>query len=154
MDRVVEEFFRQGDQERKLGLPISPFMDRETPKIPKSQINFIEFICAPIYKSIGEQLDMMVIYENSLENLKYWKEKHALQNPDIPPTPKASIEDDSLPKVQVSNESDKSENESHENENEKEGNDTSQKQRKQSKQSTVQDRKKKNSTLTLEVPKS
>jgi hypothetical protein len=49
VDRITEEFFKQGDREKALGLPLSPFMDRATPKIPKSQINFIEFVCAPAW---------------------------------------------------------------------------------------------------------
>lgn len=73
MNRIVEEFFRQGDRERALGLPISPFMDRETPKIPKSQVNFIEFICAPVYQAVGEQLNRMDIYQICQSNLAHWK---------------------------------------------------------------------------------
>ena len=75
MNRIVEEFFQQGDRERQLGLPISPFMDRENPKIPRSQINFIEFICAPVYHSVGEQLNNMEIYKICQTNLVYWKEQ-------------------------------------------------------------------------------
>jgi hypothetical protein len=36
---IMEEFFRQGDRERNLGLPISQFMDRESVDIPKCQVN-------------------------------------------------------------------------------------------------------------------
>ncbi len=32
---VMEEFFKQGDRERELGIPISQFMDRESTSIPK-----------------------------------------------------------------------------------------------------------------------
>lgn len=46
---MTEEFFRQGDQEATLGLPISPLMDRNNSSLPLSQINFIEFIVAPLY---------------------------------------------------------------------------------------------------------
>jgi len=69
----VEEFFRQGDQERTLGREISPFMDREHPKIPKSQINFIEFICAPVYDLVGKVFHIPGICETSQENLANWK---------------------------------------------------------------------------------
>ncbi len=41
-DRVNEEFWVQGDKERSLGLPISPFMDRNNPMVAKSQqVNII-----------------------------------------------------------------------------------------------------------------
>ena len=46
---VTEEFFAQGDQEAALGLPISPLMDRNNSSLPLSQINFIEFIVAPLF---------------------------------------------------------------------------------------------------------
>lgn len=41
--RVNEEFFRQGDMEKALGLPVSPFMSREGHNIPKSQVCNILF---------------------------------------------------------------------------------------------------------------
>jgi hypothetical protein len=41
---VLEEFMRQGDKEKALGLPISPYMDRETLNIPSSQIGFIDYV--------------------------------------------------------------------------------------------------------------
>ena len=47
--RVLEEFFNQGDRERSKGLPISPMMDRESTSTALSQINFMEFVIAPLY---------------------------------------------------------------------------------------------------------
>lgn len=41
--KVMQEFFRQGDREAELGLPISPGFDRKTASLPSSQLNFIEF---------------------------------------------------------------------------------------------------------------
>ena len=35
---LEEEFFRQGDKERNLGLPISPLFDRSKQGITKSQV--------------------------------------------------------------------------------------------------------------------
>ncbi len=38
---VQEEFYLQGAQERDAGLPISPYMDSETPQpLPKMQIRY------------------------------------------------------------------------------------------------------------------
>lgn len=48
-DRVMSEFFDQGDRERELGMPISPMCDRLKPNIPRSQIGFMDFIVQPIY---------------------------------------------------------------------------------------------------------
>ena len=35
---MEEELFRQGDQEKLLGLPVSPFFDRDKPGVTKSQV--------------------------------------------------------------------------------------------------------------------
>lgn len=37
-DRVMEEFFEQGDAEKDLGLPLSPLCDRNATVIPESQV--------------------------------------------------------------------------------------------------------------------
>ena len=49
VERVMEEFYQQGDKERELGLSISPFMDRNHPQAAKCQIGFIKFIVRPLY---------------------------------------------------------------------------------------------------------
>ena len=46
---MLEEFFAQGDRERAAGLPVSPMMDRTSTSHALSQINFIEFIVAPLF---------------------------------------------------------------------------------------------------------
>lgn len=55
-NRVLEEFFMQGDQERAQGLPVSPLMDRSTTSLAISQINFIEFVVAPLFHQVCQQL--------------------------------------------------------------------------------------------------
>ena len=40
--RLAEEYYRQGDEEKRLGLPISPLCDRETSNLPTSQIGKAE----------------------------------------------------------------------------------------------------------------
>lgn len=42
----------QGDMERAAGLPISPMCDRSRATLPQSQINFIEFVVAPLYVQV------------------------------------------------------------------------------------------------------
>ena len=37
-DRIMQEFFEQGDVERQLGLDISPMCDRHTATVEKSQV--------------------------------------------------------------------------------------------------------------------
>lgn len=53
---LLEEFFRQGDLERELGLPFSPLCDRNNTLVAESQIGFIEFIVEP---SMGVCADML-----------------------------------------------------------------------------------------------
>jgi len=58
--RCVREFLQQGDEERSLGLPISPLCDRSTvADIGKSQKGFLEFVCLPLFDSLSEQEDQM-----------------------------------------------------------------------------------------------
>ena len=38
VDRIMEEFFRQGDKEREAGIEISPMCDRYNATIEKSQV--------------------------------------------------------------------------------------------------------------------
>jgi hypothetical protein len=44
--RITEEFYRQGDDERKAGIPISPFMDRSKANVPQSQVSSYLFMSA------------------------------------------------------------------------------------------------------------
>lgn len=47
-DLVMREFWAQGDEERKLNIPISFLCDRKTTKIPNAQIGFIDGIVLPL----------------------------------------------------------------------------------------------------------
>ncbi|KAM9408485.1 cGMP-inhibited 3',5'-cyclic phosphodiesterase 3B isoform 2-T2 [Pholidichthys leucotaenia] len=48
---IVNEFYEQGDEESRLGLPISPFMDRSSPQLAKLQESFITHIVGPLCNS-------------------------------------------------------------------------------------------------------
>ncbi len=37
-DRIMEEFFQQGDKERERGMEISPMCDKHTASVEKSQV--------------------------------------------------------------------------------------------------------------------
>jgi len=51
---LLEEFFKQGDLERDMGLEISPLCDRRTINIPQSQIGFITYIIEPTFALLSE----------------------------------------------------------------------------------------------------
>lgn len=69
-DRVLEEFFAQGDRERAASKPISPLCDRETTSKPTSQVGFIKFIVAPTFNSLWK-LDSEL--EEPINNLDAYK---------------------------------------------------------------------------------
>ncbi|XP_076011952.1 cGMP-inhibited 3',5'-cyclic phosphodiesterase 3B [Genypterus blacodes] len=48
---IVNEFYEQGDEEARLGLPVSPFMDRSSPQLAKLQESFITHIVGPLCNS-------------------------------------------------------------------------------------------------------
>lgn len=58
-DRVMDEFFQQGDAEKALGLPFSPLCDRNTTVIPESQVGFINLILAPALEICGDVFDRL-----------------------------------------------------------------------------------------------
>ncbi|XP_031780628.1 uncharacterized protein LOC100114896 isoform X2 [Nasonia vitripennis] len=55
--KVCEEFFRQGDYERQLNLPVTALCDRHTTSIPKIQAGFFKFVVLPLYEEWHRFLD-------------------------------------------------------------------------------------------------
>ena len=52
-ERLVDEFFHQGDLEAGLGLPVTPMMDRKTANVGRIQVGFIDVICRPLFVHLG-----------------------------------------------------------------------------------------------------
>eukprot|EP00913_Durusdinium_trenchii_P013778 g12937.t1 len=50
--RIHMEFFAQGEEERELGLPISPLCDRNEVDIAGSQVGFLHHLVLPLYKAV------------------------------------------------------------------------------------------------------
>jgi len=75
--RVMEEFFLQGEQEKKLSLPVSPFMDRDKTDIGKCQAGFITILIKPFFEEWCNFLgpDCKGIFTNVEENIKTWAEQ-------------------------------------------------------------------------------
>ena len=48
MDHQFEEFYKQGDMEKTLDLPISKFMDSENTNKEKTYLNYIQIVCRPL----------------------------------------------------------------------------------------------------------
>ncbi|KAL1518131.1 hypothetical protein ABEB36_001802 [Hypothenemus hampei] len=47
--KVCEEFFRQGDFERELGLPITSICDKQSTSVAKIQVGFFRFVVTPLF---------------------------------------------------------------------------------------------------------
>jgi len=71
---IQEEFFRQGDVERREGLPISGFMDRENPNLPGLQIGFADYIVIPLFTVLEKLLpSTKVCLDTLLANRDTWE---------------------------------------------------------------------------------
>ena len=69
--RVYEEFFIQGDLEKKKGLRVSMFCDRETTNINKAMIGFINFVVLPSINIIVNLVNEVKIFKDYCKfNLK------------------------------------------------------------------------------------
>eukprot|EP00163_Fabomonas_tropica_P008284 TRINITY_DN178_c1_g1_i1.p1 TRINITY_DN178_c1_g1~~TRINITY_DN178_c1_g1_i1.p1 ORF type:complete len:758 (-),score=139.49 TRINITY_DN178_c1_g1_i1:352-2625(-) len=69
-ERVMEEFYRQGDDEAAFGMDISPFCDRKNPTVSKCQIGFINFIVHPLYSAFSEVFPFVAQHVKQLESNK------------------------------------------------------------------------------------
>eukprot|EP01091_Cochliopodium_minus_P009194 TRINITY_DN2203_c0_g1_i1.p1 TRINITY_DN2203_c0_g1~~TRINITY_DN2203_c0_g1_i1.p1 ORF type:complete len:1414 (-),score=441.97 TRINITY_DN2203_c0_g1_i1:3-4244(-) len=75
--RVTNEFYNQGDIEKSRKLPLSPYMDRATGDLPKSQIGFISFLVQPLYSLWVDKFpSSSICVQCLLANLDFWK-KHS-----------------------------------------------------------------------------
>ena len=80
VDRLMNEFFNQGDKERKLGIkPISFLCDRFKVNIHSGQVGFINFVIRPWFNKFGRLLyedTHNKLFLNLLnENLKYMQQR-------------------------------------------------------------------------------
>ncbi|KNC98647.1 uncharacterized protein SPPG_06328 [Spizellomyces punctatus DAOM BR117] len=89
-DMVVEEFFLQGEQEKKMNLPVSPNMDRETTNPVQIGFDFNEYVARPYFEVLGELLpSMRPFVENLIGNRAKWESMGASVRPAQPPPNKS-----------------------------------------------------------------
>lgn len=71
---MFEEFFKQGDMEKVLELPISKFMDRENTNKEKSYSNYIAVVQKPLFVTylimVNDPEIYELIYDEGLEKNK------------------------------------------------------------------------------------
>jgi len=71
--QVLEEFFLQGDAEKRLGVPVQALNDREKVNRPFSQVGFIEFLVSPLLLAVVKVLPPMEAQaDQMIQNTKTW----------------------------------------------------------------------------------
>ncbi|XP_046365386.2 cAMP and cAMP-inhibited cGMP 3',5'-cyclic phosphodiesterase 10A-like [Haliotis rufescens] len=75
VDHIYEEFYVQGDKEKKYGFQPIPMMDREyKDEMPKQQVGFIGFICLPLYNTLIKILPgSQPLLDGTNSNTVSWK---------------------------------------------------------------------------------
>jgi hypothetical protein len=74
-DLITTEFFAQGDEEARLGMPKSPLCDRASADLPKGQLGFIQFVVRPAMKMLTDWLGAAHITKQMDDNEAYWRRK-------------------------------------------------------------------------------
>jgi 3'5'-cyclic nucleotide phosphodiesterase len=69
---ILAEFVSQGDMEKKLNLPISPYCDRTNLNIPSSQIGFIDYVVQPLFSALDTFQPIPSIVSRLAINREYW----------------------------------------------------------------------------------
>jgi len=79
--RVLDEFFAQGDEEKRLGLPVGMLNDREKINRPHSQHGFIKFLVAP-FATISVRLFPVLhpLTTNMANNFQQWRDVWASES--------------------------------------------------------------------------
>uniref|UniRef100_A0A286XGG7 Phosphodiesterase n=1 Tax=Cavia porcellus TaxID=10141 RepID=A0A286XGG7_CAVPO len=85
-DRIMAEFFQQGDRERERGMEISPMCDKHTASVEKSQVGFIDYIVHPLWETWADLVhpDAQDILD-TLEENRDWYYSAIRQSPSPPP---------------------------------------------------------------------
>ncbi|KAM6041651.1 3',5'-cyclic-AMP phosphodiesterase 4C isoform 2-T2 [Chlamydotis macqueenii] len=85
-DRIMVEFFHQGDREREKGMEISPMCDKHTASVEKSQVGFIDFIAHPLWETWADLVhpDAQEILD-TLEDNREWYQSMIPRSPSPPP---------------------------------------------------------------------
>ncbi|ORZ36006.1 hypothetical protein BCR44DRAFT_1433315 [Catenaria anguillulae PL171] len=119
-DCIQEEMFCQGDVERELGLPVSGFGDRLNAQSARLGLTFSEFMCAPLFRTMGRAISGMEMYlKNIAVTRDYWagmqaeqeaaaaaaadeadesvSSEEALSDPLLPPRPLSAIPSETEP---------------------------------------------------------
>merc|ERR1712107_930162 len=65
-ERVVDEFFAQGDAEKKLGIPVGMLNDRDKINRPGAEHGFIVFLVSPLVMAVTNVFPMCVPFASQV----------------------------------------------------------------------------------------
>ncbi|XP_030396207.1 cAMP-specific 3',5'-cyclic phosphodiesterase 4C isoform X2 [Gopherus evgoodei] len=84
-DRIMVEFFHQGDREREKGMEISPMCDKLSASVEKSQVGFIDYIAHPLWETWADLVhpDAQEILD-TLEDNREWYQSMIPHSPSLP----------------------------------------------------------------------
>ncbi|KRZ08090.1 putative 3',5'-cyclic phosphodiesterase pde-4, partial [Trichinella zimbabwensis] len=88
IDRLLEEYWKQGDRERELGLEISPMCDRRNVSREKSQVGFIDYIVHPLMETWADLVypEGQAVLDQLEENRDWlFKKISATEREELPP---------------------------------------------------------------------
>ncbi|NWR40737.1 PDE4D phosphodiesterase, partial [Tachuris rubrigastra] len=73
--RIMQEFFRQGDRERERGMQISPMCDKHSASVEKSQVGFIDYVVQPLWETWADLVhpDAREMLETLEENREWFQ---------------------------------------------------------------------------------
>uniref|UniRef100_A0A8C2YW16 Phosphodiesterase n=1 Tax=Cyclopterus lumpus TaxID=8103 RepID=A0A8C2YW16_CYCLU len=81
-DRIMGEFFTQGDRERDKGMDISPMCDKHNASIEKNQVGFIDYVVHPLWETWADLVhpDAQDILD-TLEDNREWYQSMIPRSP-------------------------------------------------------------------------
>ncbi|KAF7665490.1 hypothetical protein LDENG_00141290 [Lucifuga dentata] len=90
-DRIMVEFFTQGDRERDKGMEVSPMCDKHNASVEKNQVGFIDYIVHPLWETWADLVhpDAQEILD-TLEDNREWYQSMIPHSPS--PNPESQDE--------------------------------------------------------------
>uniref|UniRef100_A0A8D3DRW2 Phosphodiesterase n=1 Tax=Scophthalmus maximus TaxID=52904 RepID=A0A8D3DRW2_SCOMX len=86
-DRIMVEFFTQGDRERDRGMEVSPMCDKHNASIEKNQVGFIDYIVHPLWETWAD-----LVHPDAQEILDTLEDNREWYQSMIPHSPSPSTE--------------------------------------------------------------
>ncbi|KAM8839674.1 3',5'-cyclic-AMP phosphodiesterase 4C isoform 2-T2 [Synchiropus picturatus] len=87
-DRIMVEFFTQGDRERDKGMEISPMCDKHNASIEKNQVGFIDYIVHPLWETWAD-----LVHPDAQEILDTLEDNREWYQSMIPHSPSPNLKD-------------------------------------------------------------